>query len=126
MSSRFHLFQSIKTGLTGRDSYILARDEIGYLRIVGDSGSWDVMTATANEDSGRITACADQSRLCEAAKRLGKERSLAPTERRDLFGRQFIWVCHWSGMPDGSMNDDAHVVNFCTRFFEIYDAKCSS
>ena len=126
MSSHFQLFRSTKIGLTGYENYILARGDVGYIRIVGGDRSWDVMTATANEDSGAIRACPHQSRLCEAAKRLGIERNTNPSERQDRFGRQYIMLCSWSGTPDASMNDDAHVTNFCTRFFEIYDAKCSS
>jgi hypothetical protein len=121
MISSFELRRSTKIGLTGTENYILTRDGVGYLRIVGGSSHWDVMTATADEDRGGISACPNRPSLCEAAMRLGIELKTNPYLRQDRYGREYIVICSLKPTLDEHQKDEAHVTNFCTRFFEIYD-----
>ena len=93
MNNPFELIRSHKIGLEGSENYIVARDNVVYLRIVGGSPCWDVMTATASEDNGAIRACPNQSRLREAAKRLGVALKVNPWERRDRRAREYVAIC---------------------------------
>lgn len=63
MESSFEIYTSNKVGLESKESYIVTRGNTGYLRILGAEPEWSLMTATADEDHGRIRRCPDQLRL---------------------------------------------------------------
>ena len=123
MNNPFELIRSQKRGLKGGENYIVARNDVAYLRIVGGSPFWEVMTATADEDHGAIRACPYQSRLREAARRLGTELNVEPGERQDWLAREYIVICrlNLSDRPDESLADQAELTDLCARFFETYD-----
>ena len=123
MKNPFKLLRSHKFGLDGSENYIVARDDVAYLRIVGGSPFWEVMTATADEDHGAIRACPYQSRLREAARRLGTELNLEPGERQDWLAREYVVICrlNLSERPNDSLADLAELTELCARFFETYD-----
>lgn len=122
MKVPFEIRTSTKIGLHGRERYIVTRGRTGYLRIVGDEPQWLLMTATADEDDGRIRRCSDQLRLVEAAMRLGKELNTAPTLEKDWLGREYVKI----GLitrdsvqtPDEFENENNAAI---IRFFELFD-----
>jgi hypothetical protein len=128
MNSPFKLLRSHKFGLDGSENYVVARDDVAYLRIVGGRPFWTVMTATADEDDGAIRACPEQLRLREAAIRLGTELKVTPGEGQDWLARQYVVICqlNLSDRPDESLADQAELNDLCTRFFETYDLLTSS
>lgn len=122
MNNPFKLLRSHKLGLEGSENYVVARDNVVYLRIVGGGPRWDVMTATADEDQGGITACPNQLRLREAAKRIGTELKTKPCERLDWLAREYVVICGYLiDRPDEPLANQAGLLDFCTRFFETYD-----
>jgi len=73
MNDKIQIRSSRKSGINSKESYIVTRGWTSYLRILGSQPQYSLVTATASEDSGRITVCNDQVRLIAAAKKLGKE-----------------------------------------------------
>lgn len=120
MNNGIDVNRSQKIGLTGEENYIVARGNVGYLRIVGGSPCWSVMTATVGEDHGQIRACPNQLRLRDAAKRLGTELNTNPYARLDRGKREYVVICGLSDAAPGAIKDRT-LEALCKRFFEIYD-----
>lgn len=121
MRSDFQIIRSKKTGLNAKDSYVIVRGRISFLRVLGDSLTWNVMTATASEDDGHIQVCTDRMRLVDAAMRFALENGGCPKLERDWMGREYVRFCTitWDGR-DGdefAMSMDS----FIQRFFEKFD-----
>jgi hypothetical protein len=122
MSDDFDILRSDKNGLYGPESYVVVREGIGYLRLLGSEPQWSLITATASEDHGRIKVCDDTPRLVESALRLGVEIGTYPNFDEDWKGREFIRICvvnQLAGEERKSVSEK--VVRLLTRFFEIYD-----
>lgn len=81
------------------------------------------MTATADEDHGRVLVCQDQRRLVEAALRLGTELNTGPSVERDWKGREYVKVAVITRNPgESSESFDKENDRAIERFFEIFDA----
>ena len=123
MSHDFDVFTSHKNGLNSPEKYVVARDGIGYLRLLGSEPQWSLITATASEDDGRIEACSDKLRLVESALRLGVEIGTSPTIDEDWKGREYIRICIVNQRPGEERESvEQKLLKLLTRFFEIYDA----
>ena len=92
-STTFEVLQSKKNGLNSPESYIVVRDQTGFLRILGNDPQWELMTATASEDHGRIKVCPNRLGLVESALRLGTELETNPSIERDWAGREYVKIC---------------------------------
>lgn len=79
----FEILTSNKAGLNSRESYIVVRNRVSFLRILGANPQWELMTATASEDNGRIKVCNNRPRLVQAAWRLGVEIETRPEVKSD-------------------------------------------
>lgn len=122
MKRDFEIHTSNKIGLVSKESYIVTRGSKGFLRILGAEPEWSLMTATANEDDGRIQRCPDQLRLAEAALRLGTELKTEPRVERDWQGREYVKICvitQDAGQAQEAF--DKENADLFRRFFEIYD-----
>jgi len=122
MSDDFDVLRSDKNGLYGPESYVVAREGIGYLRLLGSEPQWSLITATASEDHGRIEVCNDTFRLVESALRLGVEIGTYPNFDVDWKGREFVRICVVNQLP-GEERElvSQKLLRLLTRFFEIYD-----
>lgn len=121
MPSTFQIFQSDKAGLNSKESYIVVRGKISFLRILGSDPSWELMTATASEDSGHIDVCVDRPRLIQAAWRLGTEIGVRPESHSDRSGREYVKIgviIKKKSQDDLDFKNELH--NILTRFFELY------
>jgi hypothetical protein len=122
MSPDFDVLRSDKNGLDGPESYVVSREGIGYLRLLGSEPQWSLITATASEDHGRIEVCNDTSRLIESALRLGVEIGTYPNFDEDWKEREFIRICVVNQLPGEERESvNQKLVRLLTRFFEIYD-----
>jgi hypothetical protein len=122
MSDDFDVLRSIKNGLNSPESYVVAREGIGYLRLLGSEPHWSLITATASEDHGRIKVCNDKHRLVESALRLGVEIGTCPIIDVDWMGREFIRICIVNQLPGEERESVRQKLSrLLTRFFEIYD-----
>lgn len=123
MTNTFSVLESKKVGLESKESYVVMRDRTAFLRILGADPEWSLMTATADEDHGRVLVCSDQRRLIETALRLGVELNTEPTVKRDWKGREYVKVCVITRNSDESDevfdNENTRALG---RFFEIFDS----
>lgn len=122
MTNTFSVLESKKVGLESKESYVVVRNRTAFLRILGAEPEWSLMTATADEDHGRVLVCSDQRRLIEAALRLGVELNTGPRVERDRRGREYVKVCFItrdSGESDEAF--DKENTSALRRFFEIFD-----
>ncbi len=109
-------------GLDSDESYVVVRDWTSFLRVLGGEPRWELMTATASEDHGRIKVCSDQRRLIESALRLGGELKTEPKVEKDWRNREYVKVCVIT--RDSGQNDEVFEranSGLFSRFFEIYD-----
>ena len=123
MTDEFVLLESSKVGLDSKESYVVVRNRTAFLRVLGAEPKWSLMTATADEDHGRVLVCADQRRLVEAALRLGAELNTGPTVERDWKGREYVKVCvitRDSGETSEAFDKENKLA--LGRFFEIFDS----
>ncbi len=119
----FQVLQSNKTGLNSPEGYVVARGQTSFLRILGADPQWELMTATASEDHGRIKVCSNQLRLIESALRLGVELDTRPSVETDWLGREYVKICvitQQKNQNDKEFNNELSIV--FGRFFEIYDS----
>jgi len=122
MTESFQIFKSNKVGLDSEESYVVVRNRTSFLSVLGGEPEWQLMTATASEDHGRISVCGDQRRLIESALRLGVELKTEPRVERDWQGREYVKVCVITrdlGQEDDVFDQENS--NLFTRFFDIYD-----
>lgn len=122
MTVPFQIIKSSKVGLDSDESYVIVRDWTSFLRVLGGEPTWELMTATASEDQGRIMVCGDQRRLIESALRLGGELKTEPKVEKDWRNREYVKVCvitRDSGKSDEVFESENSVL--FRRFFEIYD-----
>lgn len=122
MPDIFQIVQSNKVGLNSKDSYIVTRNATSFLRILGGEPVWQIMTATASEDHGRIKVCSDQLRLIEAALRLRVEGGGKPMVEKDRMNREYVKVCEISQLAgETDQKIIGEMSGVIRRFFEIYD-----
>jgi hypothetical protein len=123
MSEPYLVIPSRKVGLDSRESYVVVRSGTSFLRVLGDEPKWELMTATASEDHGRIAVCADQPRLIEAAMRLCAEFGTSPNVVRDHAGREYVKVGTVTrGATESDEEFEKENSRVLSRFFEIYDS----
>lgn len=122
MKSDFEIYESSKVGLDSKEGYIVTRGSTGFLRVLGAEPQWSLMTATADEDHGRIRRCPDQIRLVAAALQLGGEIKIDPIVETDWQGREYVKICVIIRVA-GQAQDEFDTENavLFRRFFEIYD-----
>ena len=123
MTDEFILLESSKAGLDSKECYVVVRNRTAFLRVLGAEPAWSLMTATADEDHGRVLVCADQRRLVEAALRFGAELKTEPTVQRDWKGREYVKVCVITRNP-GETDEafDRENKRAIGRCFEIFDS----
>lgn len=123
MRNTIELMASQKNGITSPESYIIVRDNISYLRIIGKYPSWHIMTATASEDHGVIRVCANQHKLISAASSLRGRYGALPVIMKDWANRDYAVI----GTLTKNQNENFDSVNeylnqAITLFFEIFDS----
>lgn len=96
----FDIKRSQKAYIESSEHFIVVRGGIIYLRIVGDEGSYDVMTATAGEDYGGVASFANQMALNEAALRVSAFLNTSPQVKSDYHGREYVKICNCEYLSD--------------------------
>ncbi len=88
----FDIMKSTKANIDSREHFIVVREGIVYLRILGEEQDYRVMTATAGEDGDKILPAKDQLGLIKAAVNVAIEMKLKPQFRNDNFDRAYVEV----------------------------------
>jgi len=123
MTDTFCIQKSDKVGLDSEESYVVIRNSISFLRILGAEPNWIVITATASEDHGRIQVCPDRLRVVESALRLCAEHGGNPGVEKDWLGREYVKIGTITRKPGESEDDFQRENNaLFRRFFDIFDS----
>lgn len=123
----YEIHQSIKTGITTKESYTVTRGRTLYLRIIGQYPNYIMMTATASEDNNRYIRCEKKEDLMSAALMLGNELKTNPENLRDRYQREYISICRIEIKQEHNKNSIMEGLDqIITRFFSLYDSKPSS
>lgn len=119
-NGKFQILKSNKAGLMSEESLLVVRDGTSYLRILGQEPRWELMTATASEDDGRVAVCSDKRRLIETAIRLCRALGFTSQETRDRLGRDYVKICRIVRERD---DEDLRAVLVRTigNFFDLFD-----
>lgn len=96
----FDIRRSNKSYIDSPEHFVVVRRETVYLRIVGQEGSYSVMTATASEDDGSFRSFRDQNALNEAALRVSGQLELQPAEKEDFHDRPYVEICNCEFLSD--------------------------
>ena len=96
----FDICKSSKAYIEAPEHYIVVHNEVVYLRIVGQEGSYVVMTATSGEDEGTICAFVDQHALNEAALEVAKQIGCTPESKEDHHNRPYVKICECEFLSD--------------------------
>jgi hypothetical protein len=116
----FQIIKSNKSGLNSAESYVVGRNGISYLRVLGDEPRWEIMTATASEDDGSTEVCDDRPRLIEAAIRLCQHWGLKNFQtKKDTFDRDYIKLCII--VRDGESEPLDDLIKLAEEFFILFD-----
>ena len=96
----FDIRRSTKTHIDAPEHYIAVHDGVVYLRIIGQEGAYDIMTATAGEDDGAFTAFGDQHSLNEAAMEVAKQIRTTSEQKEDHHTRPYVKICECEFLSD--------------------------
>lgn len=119
----FEIFETDKLGGNWKQQYVVAREKVIYLRLVGDGKDYRVMTATASEGVGDYSINQDRERLWEAAVQLTRIHNCDEEASEDRKGRGYIRM--FTVVQDKGVSDEIftkEVTDLIDEFFAIYDA----
>jgi len=98
--AKFDIRRSNKTYIEGPEHFIVVCQHTVFLRIVGQEGSYSVMTATAAEDTGEFRAFDDQFLLNEVASSVSKQLGIEPGVKTDFHEREYVEICKCEYLSD--------------------------
>lgn len=122
MSNKFKYENSDKHGFKGKKVIIVTRDNIIFLRIVGNYPEYEIITATASEDDKSFLVCNEKAKLFISALQLGLEWNTPFSFEKDKFGRSYILIANLTFNSGKESQDLEELDDFIKRFFEIFDA----
>lgn len=123
MKDTYQILESNKVGLDSEEGYVVVRNGMSFLRILGGEPEWAVMTATASEDHRSIQVCPERLRLVESALRLCAERGGNPGVEKDWLGRGYVkigTITREAGESEENFQSENNIL--FQRFFEIFDS----
>jgi hypothetical protein len=97
----FDIRKSSKSYINADEHFIVVRDDVLYLRIVGKEFHYNVLTATASEDSGNIVVFNDQAYLIEIALRVAEYYDAQPLLKTDHLQRPYVDFGRCDFLSDG-------------------------
>lgn len=100
MNDEITIRPSRKMGLDSSQQYILTYGNYVCLRILGDGASYEVMSATADEDNKTFRAPPDQEKLIELAWKTAEALGITPVMCCDNYGRNYVKICRIDNEED--------------------------
>ncbi|HHQ4593694.1 TPA: hypothetical protein ACSP2D_002975 [Aeromonas veronii] len=122
MKEQYAIFDSDKHGFDYQDNFIVVRERRVFLRIFGQQPTWEIITATADENHGGPKVCQAQQQLITAATSLAEELVGSARIEHDRYGRKFVSICvveQESEQDDDSFGQE--LSGYLNRFFELFD-----
>lgn len=86
----FDVRKSDKSYINSEEQFIVVYESVVYLRIVGEEKSYNILTATASEDGGKIIAFSDQDSLINAARKILLHYNVNPVIKYDYHQRPYV------------------------------------
>lgn len=83
--------------------------------------TYSLMTATASEDDRSYYVCGDRAKLISSVLRLSAKIGSKPSPDKDSSGRDFIYICGITFIPDKVQEDLKELYSVLEKFFHIYD-----
>ena len=96
----FDIKKSSKSHIDADEQFIVVRDAVVYLRILGREGEYTILTATAAEDSGGIVAFNDLEILINAALRVADKLNIRREVKYDHDQRPYASLGKWEYLSD--------------------------
>ena len=116
----FEFRSTTKLGGTWAQQYVILRDRVIFLRMVGDGTHYRLMTATADEAGYKL--CRDGDRLRMATTQWLQAHKALACAGRDRDGRPYVFT-ELKQPRNVSDEEFTHWVNSVVKhFFSIYDA----
>lgn len=118
----FKVFETTKLGGNWQQEFAVVRDEVVYLRVVGDGATYRVMTATVGDDIRGWRLCQDKTRLWNAALQLAKKPNSADSFSNDRMGRPYVRM--FNMLQEHGETDENFTKFFwdhVSEFFSVYD-----
>lgn len=113
MTIEFDIRRSYKQHLNAPEKLMVCRESTIFLRILGEEPNYEIMTATADEDSTAFTRVGNQPYLIETALRVAAEIGIKTCVRKDHAGREYAKICSFEYISDAFRISD--------KFFTMYD-----
>jgi len=96
----FDIKKSEKNHIESPEHFIVVRDGVVYLRIVGEEGNYSVMTATAGEDYIGVRSFVDQDALVAAAISVSGVFNGQASVQYDFLNRHYAIICSCEYISD--------------------------
>lgn len=100
MEAPFDIRRSNKHGIDSPEHFIVTKGNIVFLRVLGGEPDYNLVTATASEDTGQFHPYRDKKRLLEAALRTSARLGTQSSRTSDRKGREYIRICVFEFISD--------------------------
>lgn len=119
----FEIIDTKKLGDNWLQQFAVIRNNVVYLRVVGDGEVYRVMTATTGDDVRGSHLCKDKNRLWDAASKLAKTHKLPGDFFNDRKGRKYVRIfdIHQEHGETDEVFTQFFMEKICA-FFKIYDS----
>lgn len=96
----FDIKRSKKAYIESTEHFVVVQNEVVYLRIVGEEGSYKIMTATAGEDYQGSNFFNNQTALNKAALKVSASLNTRSRVKNDYHNKEYVEICSCEYISD--------------------------
>jgi len=96
----FDIKKSEKAFISAKEHYIVVREGVVFLRVLGEEGDFKVLTATTGEDVGDLRSHPDQTALMAAARSVADGLDARWRGRYDFHNQAYLEICRCEYLSD--------------------------
>src|SRR4051812_2386057 len=100
METAFDIRRSNKHGIDSPEHFIVTKGDTVFLRVLREEPQYELVTATAGEDTGQFHPYPDKKRLLEAALRTSARLGTQSGRKADRKRREYIIICGFEFISD--------------------------